>query len=70
MAFAIDPDEQATLINLRYALADALELCDQLSSKRSETAAILQILKCANIQVMLLLKSQKTEFALERSSAA
>ena len=66
MAFAIDHDDEATLINLRYALADALELCGQISSNWPEVAVVSQILRAANIQVMWLLKSPKTEFALER----
>ena len=66
MAFAIDQDDEAVLINLRYALSDALELCGQVSSNRPEAAVVSQIIKCANIQVMLLLKSPKAEFALER----
>ena len=73
LAFAIDHEDEATLINLRYALADALELCGEISTNRAGAAVISQIIKSANVQVMLLLKAPKTEIALlqeERVSSA
>lgn len=69
-------DDEAMLINLRYALADALEHCRGMSAEsRSEAVVIEEMIKFASSQVMLLLAmphslSKKAEPAPLLSSAA
>jgi hypothetical protein len=53
-------DDEATLIHIRYALADLLELCQGLSpSDGGEVLALEQMISAASVQAMFLLKSQQ-----------
>ena len=70
LTFVIDQDDEAALINLRFALADALELCGQISQRSAEAAVVAEMIRAANIQVMLLMKSPRAEFSLESSGGA
>jgi len=65
-----EADDEATLINLRYALADAIEFCRRLSGgAKSESTDIEQSLASAALQVMLLLRLQQKNLAAERELA-
>jgi len=53
-------DDEAILIAMRYALADVVELCGNVTpANRTGTRVIEHIVEAASLQVMLLLKTQR-----------
>jgi hypothetical protein len=68
LTYEAEAEDEAMLINLQYALADALEYCRGISGgAKSDSIVIEQMIQSATLQTLLLLKLRRRNFAKQRA---